>query len=862
MDKIQIRGARVNNLKDVSLDIALNKITCIAGPSGSGKSSLAFHTLFTESKRRFLNSFPTYLKFFSDRPAPVDVDEISPVLPVFGLPQINPVVGTRSVASDVMNLTAQGQTLFYNYGKQLCSVHKEELVCKSFEQILLDKVEKLDPNEIVTILISKSDFLNHLGSLPFPSRSYCVEGGIKDFCEEDLWWELIRFKVKGIGSLKKKLSDIPIEKLNLSIYWKDAGISPLNLKSTPSCPICGEEGIEYKTINYFTPYNPLGACSSCSGFGAHLEYDEAKLYDLELSVKEGGALLLKNKRFDGLQKDFEKDLKLVGIDILKPIKKLPKKFFKFLFEGGDHFCGYNQLFTYLESKRYKANVRIFIRSLQKEVQCEICHSSRITKEVHNFFLPDTNLSIKDFLVKTIEELYEIFWAIDLKKASSDYKKQVDVIKDLLKVAVGLGLGHIQVNRKTRTLSAGEYQRLLLLKYIAYEGTGSLFIFDEPSLGLSVEESKKLLSGFKKLVKQNNTVIVVDHSIFFQKQADELICMGPGAGKFGGKVIYQGNYSDSPTAKEKIKVVRKRHFDFSGNEKIKAKNISIYNKKYLDLSIVKNSLTWAHGKSGTGKTSVLINCFAQELLKINQKDVLKVAKGDCDLFGDTSFEDIIVVNSNLNRFNSRSTVGSITELFSIVRKHFLKTPAAKSMGLKDGHLSFNSELGQCPKCKGTGKQVIEMQFLEDVVFTCEDCNGTRIKNIYSSLTDGKRTVHEAYSMPMSMLFDDLKMTPKFQRIWEYVKLLKLDYLSLDRTLSSLSGGEKQRIFLLSKLTKNITNSLLIFENISFGLSQKELVDLGYFFQELTQSMNTLIVIDQHPIFKDICPHSINFEDKLK
>ena len=861
---IHIRGARVNNLKNVNLDIPLKKITCFAGPSGSGKSSLAFHTLYNESKRRFLNSFPTYLKFFSDRPAPVDVDEIFPVLPVFGLPQINPIVGTRATVADTMQLTETVQNLFYYFGKQKCPVHKIPLGPYRLGAVVAKHIEMLDDNDVIYIFTTKDSFVDYLIDGPLPNRSIKSKdsASVEDFDKNHQYWELVRFKKKNLNRLDKKLSevnDFPLETYLVFTYKEKLKFTPISLKGEQSCPECGLPGVSKVQLAHFSPYNALGACNVCSGFGAILEYDEDKLVDMNKSVENGGAKLLEYKRFDGLLDELIRVMNRDKISTTIPLKQLPKKFFEILYQGKGRYCGYDELFSYLESKRYKANVRIFIRSLQKEVVCTECEGSRINKVSHHFHIFKEDFAYKELWSLTIGDLLKKLENNHLLNIDDKEQKLLNKLQSTLELAIGLGLGHLSINRKTKTLSAGEYQRLLLLKYLSYEGTNSLFIFDEPSLGLCDSEQKMLLEGFRKLKKQGNTVLLIDHSSFFQQRSDNLVVMGPAAGKFGGEVLYQGTYQDSSVLPKSVSVTP---FNKSGKSKyIWVEQPQVYGKIYPDFKLPVQELTCVYGESGTGKTACMLNVLANYLSMKVSNEGLNIARGSAKkIINNEEFKDVIVVDSNLNRYTSRSTVGSLTELFSIIRKHFLKTSTAKTLDLKDGHLSSNSTLGQCPACEGSGVKVIEMQFLEDVVLTCEECHGKKIKPIYAELTDGYMSVYEAYTRPISEVLERVELTPKYRRIWDYLKLLKLDYLSLDRKINSLSGGERQRIYLLSKLLKRVDHSILFFENLSFGLSDLEVASLAEFLQKLCEQGNTVVVIDQHRIFRKAASHTINFGTK--
>lgn len=860
MKYINIKGARVNNLKSVDLRIPINKITCFAGPSGSGKSSIAFHTLFAESKRRFLNSFPTYLKFFSERPAPVDVDLIEPVLPVFGLPQINPVVGTRSVVSDTMHLTELLQNLYANGAEELCPTHRVELRRSDVIDSIRPFVSKLADDNVVYVFTDKENFITFLKDSPFPNRSYSSsDSDVHTFDKEDEFWELFRFRVKGLERLGKKIEDYISKRIPLYIYTGSMKApEQLLIKEDLTCPKCDYTGVVNPNLSYFSPYNALGACEVCNGFGANLVYDENKLLTKKLSVDGGGTRFLEYKRFGNLIDDFKKEMKKQKLSTSLPIEKQPKKFYKLLYEGAGIWCGLDELFKYLETKRYKPSVRIFLRGIQREEICTNCEGSRLNSTVHNHYLfKNENTTYKDIWTLTVSEIRD-YLKLNSKKLFINIdsnKKVLNKIIKLLNVAEGIGLGHIKVDRKVKTVSAGEYQRLLLLKYLSYEGTGALFVFDEPSLGLSSKEVKVLGRSFQNLIELGNTVVLVEHSEYFHKLSDHYVFMGPKAGHFGGEVLYQGKYKENILKIDLGKIKKNKVIEVD-RKWIKIVKPKLYGKTFQDVALPVNEISHITGESGSGKSAIFINILANKISQDVKEEALKLQSGTFKKIEyPKDINDVIVVDSNLNRYSSRSTVGSLTGLFTIVRKHFLNTPYAKSMGLKEGHLSANSVLGQCPSCEGKGVKVVEMQFLEDIVLKCEDCNGRKIKSLYADLSDGEFSVHEAFSSPLSTIMPKVKLTPKYRRIWEFMKILKLDYLSLDRTMSSLSGGEKQRLFLLSKLEKEIKNSVIFFENISFGLSKVELHSLGEFLIELTHLNNTIVLIDQDDFFKQISTYNV-------
>jgi len=792
------------------------------------------------------------------------VDSIHPVLPVFGLPQINPIIGTRSVAADIMHLTEHLQGLFFQAGQQLCPKHR--LPLKSYEistaiQALISK--KSSEKDVFYILTSRDSFITHLQNTPFPSRSLASEDAlvVEDFDKGHEFWELIRFKQKHINNLEKKMLIYKENKIPLYLFQKESQtFIEIKFDDNVYCPKCDFEGLSNYSMSHFSPYNALGACNNCQGFGATLEYDEEKLFNKELSLKEEGIKFLYSKRFLGLPEKMMKVAKKKKISITKNLIEQDQAFWSFIYDGEGEWPGVDAILKYYEGKRYKANVRIFLRGIQKEVLCSSCNGSRVNPDIDSFHLfHEVQSTYYDLSKMNIEELLNFFTenrkSLNAKSTTTD--KLFKKILNTLQLACDIGLGHLQTNRKSKSVSAGEYQRLLLLKYFSYEGTGALFIFDEPSLGLADDECKKLLTGFNNLIAQGNTIIIIDHLSFFQKKSDYFILMGPGAGINGGKVMFEGDFNKL-VAPKKEKVQAAKVIDSKRNW-IEVKKPKVHDKEFASFKLPLNEIVHVKGRSGSGKSACLVNTLANHIHHDLKGQYLNKVRGIASSIKyKQDFEDIIIVDANLNRYTNRSTVGSMTSIFTVVRRHFLKTPYAKSMGLKEGHLSSNSELGQCPKCEGKGVNIVEMQFLEDIILECEDCRGRKLKPLYADLTAGNLSLYEAYSRPLNEVIDQIELTPKFRRIWEFMKILKLDYLSLERTVSSLSGGEKQRLYLLSRLQKEVKNSIVFFENISFGLSHNELVGMCKFMHTLTKQDNSVIVIDQDPIFGEVASYSIEMK----
>ncbi len=879
---IQIRGARENNLKNVNLDIKRNSLTCFCGPSGSGKTSLVFRTLYSESKRIFLNSFPSYLKFFSDRPVAAAVDKIAPTLPAFGLPQINPVMGARSTVSDVMGLTELWQTLFFYYARPYCPHHRSPLEFEDFP----DAVERYCSLEFQNakssrpktfhLFLKKEDFERLFPTGPFPIRSLTENSSLHSFDSGDPYWEVARFRLgrsQAVSDYSDLIPDEELLKLGHVIWEKDSEkVYEFFFRGQWSCPE-GDQSLETvaETPQAFSPYNALGACPECSGHGALLDYNPKLMLDLEKSVKKGQHRIFNYKRFRGMRSTFIAESKAYGLDTDCAIQDLPQQQWSdFLWKGHGKYPGLTSLLKKLEKKRYRAAVRIYLRSLQSEIPCKSCHGSRLAPDSGLYAIEGNNESylLEDLSVDSLESAFKILAQLvneetELKKKNDRRLSFLKMNHERLDLAMNLGLGHLQLNRKTKTLSSGEYQRLLLLKYLGHEGTDCMFIFDEPSVGLGPEEQEGLCRGLRKIQAQGNTVIIVDHNPFLQKMADEIVVMGPAAGPEGGHVVYQGAAENCPpelnpsreinldTFTKDSRVHDERHF-------IEVHSAEVFDFCYPDFSFPLNEMISVLGPSGSGKSSCFLRCLADDLsYKIHGEHLIH-PHGSAEIKGAKTIKDVFVVDADLNRRTGRSTVGSLTELASLVRRYFLKLPVSVSMGLQEGHFSSNSQLGMCSHCGGRGDVIIEMQFLEDITLSCEYCDGFGLRPDFANISDGTMTVREAFEWPMSRVLTKISLTPKFQRIWQAIQGLQLSYLGLSRQMNSLSGGEKQRLLLLGKILRPIEGNLILFENLSFGLSQRDLQQVMSFLRQICEKGNTLIFIDQNPMIAQFATYRLQFD----
>jgi excinuclease ABC subunit A len=855
LDKISIIGARTHNLKNLSLDLKMDHITCICGPSGSGKSSLAFHTLLTESKRRYLNSFPNDFKFFFDIPLTVDVDEIRPVLPVWGLSQINPVVGARPVVADHLGIHQELEKIFFLAGFPSCATHGTYLLRKkTSDQIIKQIGLKLSAGlEVAHVFVNRERYKEVYGYNSFPVRSLDQETNtVRPYDGDDLFWEVGRYKKNSLSKLSEQLEGEfkKFESHQLKIL---IGESLQSLESSDywNCPKCDFSCSRIASSPFeLSPYNPVGACDQCQGHGMKLVYDRDKLVrEPELSIKEGAVYLIRYSRFAHYLPMLIRLFKKEKLDPNIPFDDLPDRKWKVLFDGGDQFPGMTSLLEYLETKKYKKNVRIYLRGLQKEVICSQCNASRLSQVASSYTINFANKrwSLQDLILGELNETvvfldgYKKILA-NQKKLSEHEKSVLKIVNNLimrLNVTNDLNLNYLKLNTKVKSLLVGEYQKILLAKILSYEGSGSLFVLDEPSAGLSKTEQKNLFKELKKLKSQGNTILLVDHSETMQELSDEVIIMGPGAGHLGGEIVFQGKY-----VPKKQEVFKRKKINTSESWPISI-TVKNSNRHLLqDFEINANRVNIIQGVSSSSfkhdvYTKFLFNLF-------NDYQSKKKIKGlDVSIKGLDFLKSCYFFDGGIGRLTSRSTIGTATGLSQVVRKDFCRLPVSKALELVEGNFSASSPLGQCKSCEGRGVQTVDMQFLEDIKFVCDDCRGMKIKPFYGSIRNDQWSFHDVMNQPMSKVMSSIRLTPKFQRIFESIQKLNLEYLELDRSLMSLSGGERIRVKLLANLETIQSQNLYIFDNLSLGLSRADLAKVFDLISSMALAQNTFILVDESP-----------------
>jgi excinuclease ABC subunit A len=838
---IEIKNCSTNNLKNISIKIPVNKITCICGPSGSGKSSLAFHTLANESKRRFLNSMPSSLTFFDRVPQSAVVDKIEPVLPVWVLEQSNPIVGSRLVVADQLELTNDSAKLFFESAHNHCPIHQHEMSSTDF-MMVEDLRENVSDGDVLNFFIAKDLYLENIKG--YPVRSLGADQTVSDFNEMDEYWEIFRLKGKGLDKLIKRLEEFPFIKgqEQTILVHVNGETKFFRLSNKMTCLSCVKEEIKTpRSLDEMIPFNGVGACFECKGYGSVLNYSRAKMAKFPFnSINEGAISILDYSKFSHYKAAAIREIKKAGYDLSRPFHEIEDdELWDLLDDGAGNFPGLSYLLEVLELKRYKRSVRIYLRSIQSDETCPKCDGTRVSVSTARCFSKDFDLNYGEFLELSLQEAQALLSSKKSKRLKVPQKHLLEKIN----IAVELGLGELNLTDKLKELDPNEYQKSLLVRYLSYQGTGSLFILDEPALGLDLDAKKMLMKKLKEL-SQDNTIVVVDHSDYIQSKSDHIIKMGPGAGHLGGEVTYVGKYK-----KEKSDLDIDDLEIPKGQGKLTLKGISFADKVIDKLSFKLNTLNVLTSKRTSVANKFLFDVLANDLtLYLTGKKLNYDIDYSIDEYlDDHDFDDVVVYHSGVDRASGRSTVGTMLGLSAHVRKYYASIPVSKNLGLKDGHFSPNSELGQCRTCEGKGVVNFDMQFMEDMIFPCEDCDGKKLNKFYANITDGNFTVYEAYNTPILELYEKLPQTPKVKRLLEYLKVLNLQYLTLDRTLPSLSGGERMRVRFLNTLQKDMSNSLLIFTGLSNGLSHVELAKMQDLLIQLCHKGNTIIAVDNHPMF---------------
>ncbi|GAB4288541.1 MAG: excinuclease ABC subunit UvrA [Ignavibacteriaceae bacterium] len=865
--KIIIRGARQHNLKNLTFELPRNKLIVFTGVSGSGKSSLVFDTIYAEGQRRYVESLSSYARQFLERMNKPDVDFINGISPAVAIEQkagsrnSRSTVGTTTEVYDYLRLLFAriGKTICFECGKEVKKaststvsgwLEEQREGSKFYLTFPLHDHEGHSVAEEITLLKKRGFF-----------RIYS-EGRMIDLNEEDYLPEskediriiIDRFKVQK-GHLRQRLAD------SIEVTFKE-GENRLVLINAET----GEQtefnkfyeccGIRYEEPEprFFSFNNPFGACPVCQGFSKTIGIDmNLVVPNPELSIADGAIAPFRSAKYSSFLRDLIQNARMFNIPLDVPFKNLTEKQVSDIRKGFGSFIGIDGFFDKLETKTYKMHVRVLLSRYRGYTICSACKGSRLRREALQVKI--NGYSIYDIVRLPIEQSLDLFRNLKL----NDYDLQIGerILKEIVKRLTFLndvGIGYLTLDRLSNTLSGGEAQRINLATSLGSSLVGTLYVLDEPSIGLHPRDNLKLIRILKNLRDIGNTVLVVEHDPDMMKNADLLFDMGPGAGINGGSIVASGTYEEiianknSLTGKYlsgKMKIPVPSSRRTKKNKELKIINASENNLKNLNITIPLNKFVVVTGVSGSGKSTLIHDVLYGGLAKYFGFAPPKIGKHD-SIEGKEYIDDVVIVDQSPIGKSPRSNPVSYIKTFELIRELFASTHQARARGYKPGYFSFNVPGGRCETCQGEGFIKVEMQFLADLFLECEDCNGTRFKKEIREITYRGKNLVEVLEMTVDEAITFFKGNNKILKGLQVLSDVGLGYIKLGQPSNTLSGGEAQRIKLASHLNlqRERRHILFIFDEPTTGLHFDDISKLLNCFMLLLGQNNSIVIIEHN------------------
>ena len=891
MDTIDIRGARTHNLKNINLTIPRDKLIVITGLSGSGKSSLAFDTLYAEGQRRYVESLSAYARQFLSLMEKPDVDSIEGLSPAISIEQKSTSHNPRSTVGTITEIYDYLRLLFARVGEPRCPDHDVPLTAQTISQ-MVDKVLSL-PEESKMMLLApvvknrKGEHVKLLDSLA--AQGYIrarIDGEICDLSDppelalqkkHTIEVVVDRFKVR--SDLATRLAESFETALELSggtavvADMDNPKAEELVFSANFACPHCGYSVPELEP-RLFSFNNPAGACPTCDGLGVQQFFDESRVVQNESISLAGGAVKGWDRRNFYYYQMLTSLAKHYKFDIETPYEDLPQKIkdivmhgsgkeeieFQYMNDRGDVVIRKHPFEGILNNmaRRYKETESMSVREeLAKNISnrpCADCGGSRLRPEARNVYIG--NINLPQISEKSIGESLEFFQGLTLTGQKAQIAEKIlKEIRERLEFLVNVGLNYLSLSRSAETLSGGEAQRIRLASQIGAGLVGVMYVLDEPSIGLHQRDNERLLNTLIHLRNLGNTVIVVEHDEDAIREADYIIDIGPGAGVHGGQVIAQGTAKEimanpnSITGKflsgeEKIEIPKKRTA-LDKSKLLKLKGATGNNLKGVNLEIPVGLFTCITGVSGSGK-STLIN---DTLFPLAQNALNRAEKTDFapykSIEGLEYFDKVIDINQSPIGRTPRSNPATYTGLFTPIRELFAGVPEARARGYNPGRFSFNVRGGRCEACQGDGVLKVEMHFLPDVYVPCDQCKGKRYNRETLEIRYKGKTIHQVLDMTVEEAREFFDAIPMIARKLQTLMDVGLSYIRLGQSSTTLSGGEAQRVKLATELSKRDTGkTLYILDEPTTGLHFADIKQLLDVLHRLRDQGNTIVVIEHN------------------
>jgi excinuclease ABC subunit A len=868
---ILIKGAKVHNLRDLSVAIPKNKLVVITGLSGSGKSSLAFDTLYAEGQRRYVESLSSYARQFMGKMQKPEVDYIKGIAPAIAIEQKVSTSNPRSTVGTTTEIYDYLKLLFARIGKTISPVSGKEVKRHSVTDVV-NFVNELPENTKLSItcpleILEKRTVKQELALLLQKGyqRIYWKDEAhlINDLLEDKKVKLPKEINVVIDRVAVKYDSDENTSRIADSIqtaFFEGRGICNIVEAEGKNYPFSNKfelDGIEFEkpSVNLFSFNNPYGACSKCEGFGTVIGIDEDLVVpDKSVSVYEGGIACWRGEKMGMWLQRFIKKSEKLDFPIHRSYSELNQEQKDLLWNGAKGLPGINEFFVELEAQAYKIQYRVMLARYRGKTTCPDCKGTRLRKDAN--YVKVTGKSIRELLLLSIEDLQKFFLELELNDHDTQIAKRILLeINNRLYFLLDVGLGYLTLNRLSNSLSGGESQRINLANSLGSSLVGSLYILDEPSIGLHSRDTQRLIKVLRSLKKAGNSVIVVEHDEEIIQAADFVIDIGPKAGTNGGELIFAGEYRDIFKCKESITgqylnedlmiaIPDKRR---TWNNQITVKGACENNLKNVTVSIPLGVMTAVTGVSGSGKTSLIKRVLYPAIQKaIGQyhNDLTGQVEG---ISGDISqVEQVEMVDQNPIGKSSRSNPVTYIKAYDEIRTLFSNQASAVASRLKPSHFSFNVAGGRCETCSGEGVVKIEMQFMADIFLTCESCDGKRFKQEILDITFNEKNISDVLEMTVEDAMEFFKTEKKIVNRIRPLFDVGLGYVKLGQSSNTLSGGEAQRIKLASFIARGATSfkSLFIFDEPTTGLHFHDIHKLMDAFRMLIEQGNSIIVIEHN------------------
>src|SRR5712691_9784541 len=827
---LRIEGARQNNLKNVSVDIPHDRVTVVTGVSGSGKSSLAFDTLFAEGQWRYIESLSTYARMFLERLDRPDVDRIEHIRPAIALEQKNPVRTARSTVGTATELHDYLRLLFAKVGRVHCPRCDSEARSDSAERVADDLVRdhpgaramvcfplppqpRPDPRAFMAALLQRGFARIKIGETMVDLAD--SQGEAAPALDGQPVQVVLDRVVVG-PEARRRLT----ESLETALAEGDGravvdvvGHGPLSVSREFRCQRC-EVALARPQPLLFSFNHPLGACPECKGFGNILRYDEALVVpDPTVSLADGAVEPWSHPSGRWYQKQLLKHAKKRGVDVTRPYADLIEADREWIYAGGEGLTGIQGFFEEVESYRYKLHVRVFLSRYRSQSPCPRCAGARLKPEALTVRVGGA--TIAEWNGKTVEELYAFLSGLGFSAWEEAVGREVlKLLRAKLSFLQRVGLGYLTLGRQTRTLSGGEAQRINLANQLGAQLVGTLYVLDEPSIGLHARDTARLAELCRELASGGNTVVIVEHDRALIEAADYVIEMGPGSGERGGSMVFAGTQAEfrkdprSLTARylsgrDTIPLPLERR---DGRRSLVLKGARANNLKDVTVRIPLHTLTCVTGVSGSGKSTLVHDRLYRAVARHFKVD-FAVAGAHDELRGLQHLKGIRLIDQEPIGRTPRSNPVTYVKAFDEIRRLFAGLPRAQALGLGPGAFSFNVPGGRCETCEGDGFQKLEMYFFEDVYVSCQECEGRRYRPEVLGVKLRGRSISEILHMTVDEAGDFFAAQNGLARRLQTLQAVGLGYLRLGQAATTLSGGEAQRLKIAAELGARATGEML-------------------------------------------------------